>query len=263
MPVAGQLPDQVQDLGDELRVEGARDLVEEQQVRLHRERPDDRDPLLLAAGQPVRVRRAPCRPGRTARAARSPAPRRSARPSPRTLRGASVTLSSTDMCGNRLNAWNTIPIRRRIRSTSTPVRRDLVAVDDDPPGVDRLEQVDAAQERRLAAPRRADQADDLVLGDRRGRCRAAPRAWPNDLWRPSIRRLPVARSPARPSDGHRGRRSRRPPAAPRSRATSQSVEPRQRDRHDHEDQRGREVRREVEERRPDGSATAGRSRRPR
>ena len=31
-----------------------------------------------------------------------------------TLRGASVTLSRTRMCGNRLNAWKTIPIRRRI-----------------------------------------------------------------------------------------------------------------------------------------------------
>ena len=42
---------------------------------------------------------------------------------------------------------------------------DLLALDDDPSGVDRLEEVDAAQQRRLAAPRRADQADDLVLGD--------------------------------------------------------------------------------------------------
>ena len=38
----------LQDLGHELRVEGARDLVEQKEVRLHRERPDDRHPLLLA-----------------------------------------------------------------------------------------------------------------------------------------------------------------------------------------------------------------------
>ena len=43
-----------------------------------------------------------------------------ARESLRTRRGASVTLSSTDMCGNRLKAWKTIPTRRRIRSTATP-----------------------------------------------------------------------------------------------------------------------------------------------
>ena len=42
---------------------------------------------------------------------------------------------------------------------------DLLALDDDPAGVDRLEQVDAAQERGLARARRADEADDLVLGD--------------------------------------------------------------------------------------------------
>ena len=43
--------------------------------------------------------------------------------------------------------------------------RDLLAADDDPAGIDGLEQVDAAQERGLARPRRPDQADDLVLGD--------------------------------------------------------------------------------------------------
>ena len=52
-----------------------------------------------------------------------------------------------------------------IAFTSTPARGDLVAADDDPAGVDRLEQVDAAEERRLAGAGGADQADDLVLGD--------------------------------------------------------------------------------------------------
>ena len=36
-----------------------------------------------------------------------------------TSRGASVTLASTVMCGNRLYAWNTTPIRRRTASAST------------------------------------------------------------------------------------------------------------------------------------------------
>ena len=44
--------------------------------------------------------------------------------------------------------------------------RDLLAADEDPARVDRLEQVDAAQQRRLPGARRADQADDLVLGQR-------------------------------------------------------------------------------------------------
>ena len=70
------------------------------------------------------------------------------------------------MCGKRLKAWKTIPIPRRTSFTSTPR-----AVISSPwttirPAVDRLEQVDAAEERRLARARRADQADDLVLGER-------------------------------------------------------------------------------------------------
>ncbi len=44
-------------------------------------------------------------------------------------------------------------------------RRDLVAVHEDAAAVDRLEQIDAAQQCRLARTRGADQADDVVLGD--------------------------------------------------------------------------------------------------
>ena len=40
---------------DELRVERARDLVEQHQLGVHRERAGDRDALLLAAREPVRV----------------------------------------------------------------------------------------------------------------------------------------------------------------------------------------------------------------
>ena len=55
MPALGQLADHAQHLGHELRVERARDLVEEHQLGLHRERAHDRDALLLAAREPVRV----------------------------------------------------------------------------------------------------------------------------------------------------------------------------------------------------------------
>ena len=41
---------------------------------------------------------------------------------------------------------------------------DLRALDEDAPGVDGLQQVDAAQQGALARPRRADEAHDLVLG---------------------------------------------------------------------------------------------------
>ena len=69
------------------------------------------------------------------------------------------------MCGKRLNDWKTIPIRAPQRVDVDVAGGDLDAADPDPAGLDRLEQVDAAQERRLARARRADQADDLVLGD--------------------------------------------------------------------------------------------------
>ena len=54
-PAGGELADHVEHLGHELRVERARDLVEEDELRLHRERAHDRDPLLLAAGEAVGV----------------------------------------------------------------------------------------------------------------------------------------------------------------------------------------------------------------
>ena len=107
-------------LRDELRVEGARHLVEQHQARLHRERAHDRDALLLAAGEPVRDTRRACRRGRSGRAAR----RRAPPPPPSRARAPfaapSVMFSSTDMCGKRLKDWKTIPIPRRTAFTSTP-----------------------------------------------------------------------------------------------------------------------------------------------
>ena len=57
-----------------------------------------------------------------------------------------------------------MPIRRRMRSTLTPWAVISSPSIDDPPGIDRLEQVDAAEQRRLALARGADEAHDLVLG---------------------------------------------------------------------------------------------------
>ena len=131
---------------------------------------------------------------------------------PRTCRGASVTLSMTVMCGKRLNAWKTMPIRRRMRLMSTPW-----AVISSPstmirPDIDGLQQVDAAEQRGLAGARRADEAHDLVLRD--GEVDAA-----QDLER--AERLVQALDPERLAGLHQ----RCPPCAPlrRSRATSQSV----------------------------------------
>ena len=69
------------------------------------------------------------------------------------------------MCGKRLKDWKTIPIPRRTCVHVDARGGDLLAAHDDPSGVDRLEQVHAAQERRLPRARSADEADDLVLGE--------------------------------------------------------------------------------------------------
>ena len=49
--------------------------------------------------------------------------------------------------------------------------RDLLALEEDAPGLDRLEQVDAAKERALAAPARPDDDEHLAVTRRSGRCR--------------------------------------------------------------------------------------------
>ena len=58
-----------------------------------------------------------------------------------------------------------MPTSWRSPLRSTPRPDDPLAVDADLAAVDRLERVDAAQQRRLAAARRPDQAHDLVLVD--------------------------------------------------------------------------------------------------
>ena len=69
------------------------------------------------------------------------------------------------MCGNRLKLWNTMPTSWRRPSRSTP-RPDACSPSTRmAPSLDLLEGVDAAQERRLAAARRADEADHVVLVD--------------------------------------------------------------------------------------------------
>ena len=115
----GQFPDHVEHLGHQLRVERAGHLVEQHDLRLHRQRADDRDPLLLAAGEPVGVvvvlvGQAEPVQQLPRRAVASSCGVRSA------LTGASVTFLSTVMCGNRLKDWNTMPTWRRTRFASMP-----------------------------------------------------------------------------------------------------------------------------------------------
>jgi len=53
--LVGQLPDQIQHLADHLRIQRRSRLVEQHHLRIHRQRADDRDALLLPAGQGGRI----------------------------------------------------------------------------------------------------------------------------------------------------------------------------------------------------------------
>ena len=154
-PLGGELAHHVEDLLDQLGVERAGDLVEQHHVRVHRQRAGDRDPLLLAAGEavgvlvelvgeadPVEQRLGLLRASSSLR--------------PSTFSWASETFSSAVLCGNRLNCWKTIPTRRRTKSSrpsvALAVAGDLLALEQDPALLGRLEQVDAAQQGHLPEP---------------------------------------------------------------------------------------------------------------
>ena len=85
-----------------------------------------------------------------------------------------MTFSAAVRWGNRLNIWKTIPVSARIRASSrsgahAPAREvpvaDLLAVDPDRAAIVGLEEVDAAQERGLAAAGRADDRHHLAALD--------------------------------------------------------------------------------------------------
>src|SRR5262249_24252520 len=80
---------------------------------------------------------------------------------------------------------------------------DLLAFDDDAARVDRLDQVDATQERRVPRARRADQADHLVIGDDEGDSSpdlVAPERLPDALHPPAGAHA-LMRRPPRPDAG--------------------------------------------------------------
>ena len=164
-PAARELADDVEHLRHELRVERARHLVEEEQPRLHRERPHDRDALLLAAGEPVRVLvplvgepEALEERLRTRGRVRLRGAERLARRERDVLEHAHVREEVEGLEDDPDLASDAVHV--------DAARRHLLAGDRDAARVDRLEEVHAAQERRLARAGRADQAHDLVLGER-------------------------------------------------------------------------------------------------
>ena len=115
----------------------------------------------------------------------------------RTLRGASVTLSITLMWGNRLKAWKTIPIRRRIRLTSTP-------------GVEMSSPATTIRPASIGSSRFTQRSSvDFPLPDAPirqttscwARVRSIPErtsSCPNDLWTPSTNRAGAEAAGAEP-----------------------------------------------------------------
>jgi len=163
-PALGQLADHVQHLTDELGVERARDLVQEQQIGLHRERADDRGALLLASREPVRVL--------VLLVGEAEADEEVA-----CVRLGAILRRSQHLPGRERHIAEDGHVREeveRLEDDPDPLTH-LVEVDalrahvlpghDDPARVDRLQQVDAAQEGRLPRTGRADQRHDLVHGD--------------------------------------------------------------------------------------------------
>ena len=131
------------------------------------QRPGQGDPLLLAAGDLVRRSGPPASPrpdqlehlgGPGAGAARRPTPR-SCSPN--------STFCRAVMCGNRLYAWNTMPMSRLLVGHPG----DVLAADLDPARVGVLEAGEQPQRGGLAAAGGAEQRDQLAGLDATGRGR--------------------------------------------------------------------------------------------
>ena len=165
MPALGELAHHVEHVLDQLRVEGARDLVEEHRLGLHRQGPRDRDPLLLAAREARRVLGRLVGQADAARAGRGRARGPPPVATPRTLTGAIGQVVEHRAVREQVERLEDHPqpaaqaVDRRAR------RRDLVVAQEDPPRGGPLQQVEAAQQRRLARPGGADDAHHLALGD--------------------------------------------------------------------------------------------------
>src|SRR5581483_11268811 len=175
--LVGQLLHDGQHLAGHLRVECARGLVEEDERRLHREGAGDGHPLLLAAGELPRIR---------VRLVRQPDPGEEADPFggglllglPEHLDGRLDDVLERRLVREEVEALEDHPDLRPLPGdallrvldelVALLAVADQLAVHGDPAPVHLLEVVDAADERRLAGPGRADDADGLALPDVEG-----------------------------------------------------------------------------------------------
>ena len=160
---------------DELRVQRTRHLVQQEDVRIHRERTVDRDALAADHRTAATDARSPCRTARPSRSRPRAFSTASAFAIPSTWIGASTRFSITVMFGKRLKCWKTMPIRlvfarTRLlgRATRFPPRCSWVSgspwTSMYPPF--RLSSVmNETQDHRLPGPAGADEGDALTWAD--------------------------------------------------------------------------------------------------
>jgi hypothetical protein len=159
--------------GSQLGIERRGGLVEEHQLRLHGDRPGDRHPLLLAAGEAERVARQLVAeadlaqgvggPGLGVAAAHAADP---LKPLGDILQRGHVRPQVELLEHHADAAAHRAQVARRHPGAARRLVADQLAVDADLARVVGLEEVDAAEQRRLARARRADQAGDLARRDR-------------------------------------------------------------------------------------------------
>ena len=153
------LPDLLAQLPAHLRVQRREGLVEEEHLRLDRERPGEGDPLLLAARHLVRISvglllepdELEHRSGPLAALVLAHAPQ--AQPV-----GDVVDARHVGEQAVRLEDDAHAALARRDV-------RDVLAVDEDPAAVDLVEPAERPQRGRLAAPGRTEEGDELARGD--------------------------------------------------------------------------------------------------
>ena len=164
---ASQLENDVEDLAHHLRVKGGRDLVEEEDLGIHHEGAHDSDALTLAAGELARVVVGAVRQADALEQFQRPRTRIGARFS-RDEAGGERQVPHDGQVGEELVGLEDHADAAADLGPGHAGGGQVLAVEEDLPGIDGLEAVDGAQERGLAAAGGTDDDDDLTVGDVEG-----------------------------------------------------------------------------------------------
>ena len=162
--IGGQFQHHVEDLTDDLRIQGRGDLVEQQQLWVHHQRSHDRDPLLLTSRQLARQRARLLGEPDTLQQLRGLfhgpvtfAPLHQTRAEQQVVHHVQVREQLVALEHHPDSLPDLGPARPRIRDHDTVQFHGAVR--------DRLQAVEATQQRRLPAARGADDGNHLAGGD--------------------------------------------------------------------------------------------------